>query len=123
MNFAERLKELRLRDGMSQAELAKKIGRTNAAISMYETGRREPDLETLEELCDLFNVNMNYLTGQEDGSTYYLDPKTAQIAQELYNRPELRVLFDASRKVSAEDLKIVQAMIDRMAKQDDNDQH
>lgn len=123
MNFAERLKELRLRDGMSQAELAKKIGRTNAAISMYETGRREPDLETLEELCDLFNVNMNYLTGQEDGSTYYLDPKTAQIAQELYDRPELRVLFDASRKVSAEDLKIVQAMIDRMTKQDDNGQH
>ena len=47
---------------------------------------------------------------------YYLDPEAAEIAQEVQQRPELKILFDASRKVSADDLELVINMIDRLKK-------
>ena len=114
MLFSERLRELRQNKGLSQSQLAYALNISKSAISMYELGKREPDLETLECIADYFNVDINYLVGQEDGSMYYLDPEAAEIAQEVQQRPELKVLFDASRKVSADDLRFVIDMIDRM---------
>ncbi len=52
-------------------------------------------------------------------SKYYLDDEVAKIAQEVYERPELRMLFSASRNVSADDLKAVIALVDRMKKEDE----
>ena len=54
---------LRKRNGLSQQELANEVGMTRSAIGMYETGKREPDLETLEVFADYYNVDMNTLTG------------------------------------------------------------
>lgn len=59
---------LRKREGISQQELANKLGLTRSAIGMYETGRREPDLETLEAFADYYNVDMNTLTGLYDAA-------------------------------------------------------
>lgn len=114
MLFSERLRELRQNKGLSQSQLADALNISKSAISMYELGKREPDLETLEGIADFFNVDINYLIGKEDGSMYYLDPEAAEIAQEVQSRPELKILFDATRKVSADDLKFVVDMIDRM---------
>ena len=58
-NFiGQRIKTMRLSRGMTQADLAKAIGQSQASITMYETGKREPDFETLEALADVFNVPM-----------------------------------------------------------------
>lgn len=116
MLFSERLRELRQNKGLSQSQLADALNISKSAISMYELGKREPDLETLEGIADFFNVDINYLIGKEDGSMYYLDPEAAEIAQEVQKRPELKILFDASRKVSADDLELVINMIDRLKK-------
>lgn len=116
MLFSERLRELRQNKGLSQSQLADALNISKSAISMYELGKREPDLETLEGIADFFNVDINYLLGKEDGSMYYLDPEAAEIAQEVQQRPELKILFDASRKVSADDLRFVIDMIDRLKK-------
>ena len=116
MLFRERLRELRQNKGLSQSQLADALNISKSAISMYELGKREPDLETLEGIADFFNVDINYLLGKEDGSMYYLDPEAAEIAQEVQSRPELKILFDASRKVSAGDLELVINMIDRLKK-------
>lgn len=116
MLFNERLRELRQNKGLSQSQLAEALNISKSAISMYELGRREPDLETLEGIADFFNVDINYLLGKEDGSMYYLDPEAAEIAQEVQARPELKILFDASRKVSADDLELVINMVDRLKK-------
>ena len=63
MAFKDALKRLREKKGLSQEELAKETGLSKSAISMYETGNREPKkLETLELLADYFNVDMNTLT-------------------------------------------------------------
>lgn len=113
-SFSIALKTLRKQRGLSQAELAELLGMSKAAISMYETDRREPDFETMEKIADFFNVDMNYLYGQKvkDGE-YYLDPEAAQIAQAIYEDRNLRILFDAARSSRAEDLRMAADMLKR----------
>ena len=56
--IGQRIRTMRLSRGITQADLAKAIGQSQSSITMYETGRREPDFETLEALADVFNVPM-----------------------------------------------------------------
>ena len=51
-----RIRTMRLSRKMTQADLAKAIGQSASSITMYETGRREPEFEVLEALADVFNV-------------------------------------------------------------------
>lgn len=62
--FKNVLKELRISHQMTQDQLAQKAGLAKSTISMYENGNREPDLEQLEIFADIFNVDMNRLTGK-----------------------------------------------------------
>ena len=64
-DFPIALRQLRKQAGMSQPELAEKLGVSRSAISMYECGTREPNFAMLEAITDLFNVDMNTLTGTE----------------------------------------------------------
>lgn len=59
--FKDMLRTLRIKAGMNQEELAKKIGCAKSTISMYENGAREPNFETLEAIADIFNVDMSTL--------------------------------------------------------------
>jgi repressor LexA len=61
-----RIKYLRAEKGISQNELAKALGLTQQAISAYENGLREPDLETLQKIADFFDVSLDYLLGRTD---------------------------------------------------------
>lgn len=64
-DFPNVFKQLRIREHLSQQELADKLGIAKSTVSMYENGNREPDLETLERIADLFNVDMDYLIGRK----------------------------------------------------------
>ena len=69
-NFQDMLIYFRKRAGLSQAELAEKIGVGRSTIGMYENGNRQPDFETLEALADFFNVNMSTLLGEPDNKPW-----------------------------------------------------
>ena len=64
--FGDRLKSLRNRKGLSQAEFAKQIGVSKSSVNMYERGEREPNFETLETIADYFNVDLDYLMGKSE---------------------------------------------------------
>ncbi|WP_319403177.1 helix-turn-helix transcriptional regulator [uncultured Anaeromusa sp.] len=121
MAFNERIKTLRLEKNLTQDELAKATGLSRSAIGMYESGSREPNFETLEVLADFFNVDMNYLLGRSEipnRPTYYLDPEVAELADQLHKNPGMRILFDASKKLTKEDIQFVMDMVSRMKKDD-----
>lgn len=63
--FKDMLKYFRSREGLSQSELAKKLGVSTSTISMYEVGKREPDFETEEKIADFFNTDLNILRGRD----------------------------------------------------------
>ena len=69
-SLSDMLAYLRKRENLSQQELADKLDMTRSAIGMYETGKREPDLETLEIFADFFNVDMNTLTGSKPPANF-----------------------------------------------------
>lgn len=57
--IGSRLRYLRKQDNITQQQLADSIGVAKSTISMYESGQREPDFETLEALADYFNIEMS----------------------------------------------------------------
>jgi len=64
--FSERLRQLRTARDLSQMEFSKQIGISKSSVNMYERGEREPGLETLEQIADYFNVDLDYLLGKSD---------------------------------------------------------
>lgn len=63
-----RLEYFRTNAGLSQLELAEKVGMTQQRISAYELGKREPDLETLKLFADFFGITTDELLGIENNN-------------------------------------------------------
>lgn len=63
--FSERLKELRLKKGLTQTELGEKVGVKQNTFTNWENGKREPSFENLIKLADLFEVSLDCLLGRE----------------------------------------------------------
>ena len=61
-----RIKEVRKKKGLSLQQVADAVGVGNNTISRYETGKREPKLETWQALASFFDVTVPYLQGIDD---------------------------------------------------------
>lgn len=81
--FAKRLKQERLKMGFTQKKLGEILGVTDAAVGMWENGKRIPDAQVLERLADLFDCSVDFLLGRTDirkpGHFDDLDPETVKI--------------------------------------------
>lgn len=72
MSLAQNLKLARTRKGLKQEELAKLVGKSKNVISNWERGDNKPDADTLFDLCDILDVDANYLLGWEDNQNLSL---------------------------------------------------
>lgn len=59
--FGKRLRELRIEKGISQRKLGEIFNVCNQTVSFWETGSREPDLDTLKAISKFFDVSVDYL--------------------------------------------------------------
>ncbi len=66
MNIGENIKYIRKSKGLTQRELAEKIGVTDSAITRYEKGDREPNIETLNKIATALEVTINDLIKNEE---------------------------------------------------------
>ena len=118
MRIGERIKQRRLELGYTADALAKLLNKNRATIYRYENGDIENmPIDVLEPLAKALNTTPAYLMGwqephQESTSTlskqtedYYLDAETAEYAEMLRTRPEMRMLFSASRGISKEEMQ------------------
>lgn len=64
--LGKRLGKLRDEKGLSQGELAKRLGIARTTYSGYENNAREPDQKTLDKLATFFDVSVDYLLGRTD---------------------------------------------------------
>ena len=137
-NYSNRIRELRIARSMNQEQLADALGLTKQAVSQYERGVRKPSVPVLEALCDFFNVSSDYLLGKDDVTiryvdsegikkldgvsnsgpqtegAYYITEETARIAQEVFEDPDKRALFDAARGSRPEDIQMAADMLIRL---------
>lgn len=65
-NFNENLKNARERKGMSQKDVAEEIGVAKSTYSLYESGNREPNVQTIKRIADVLNVSADDLLGLND---------------------------------------------------------
>lgn len=62
--IANRLRYLRSKNGLTQDEVAKRVGIATTTYTNYEASNREPNIETLNKLADIFDCSVDYLFGR-----------------------------------------------------------
>ena len=65
MEFGKKIMDLRKKNGLSQEELAEKVGVARQTISKWELGETSPDLKQAKELSKIFNVSLDELTDND----------------------------------------------------------
>lgn len=79
------LKQLRKEKNLSQTELAKELNMSQRMYNTYETGIREPSIDTLIMISNYYNVSLDYLVGNET-KKYYTLTDEERIALNLYQK-------------------------------------
>lgn len=63
----DNIKKARLDAGLTQIEVAEKLGVAQAQYARWESGGRNPKDETVEKLAEIFNTSFELLKGRDDG--------------------------------------------------------
>ena len=86
MEFSKRLKELRLKHGLTQEELGRMLGVTGANCTRYEKGLAQPKMATLIKMSQIFGVSIDYLQEAYLNvvGDYFNDYKEEKIVNEKY---------------------------------------
>lgn len=76
-HFCKRVKELRLENKLTQRQIAEKLHIAHVSYLHWEQGKTEPSINSICELCKIFEVSADYLLGleDEDGRKLYFDDK------------------------------------------------
>jgi transcriptional regulator with XRE-family HTH domain len=129
MSFAENLKYLRKQRKMTQKELGKALDVALSTVGMWETGGRQPDLDTTVQVARFFDVSVSDLIG-EDAYAHPIEKSSsgnwrgsmmndelAQLRDMLRTRPEMKMLFSVSKNASKEDIERAVAIIEALKEQ------
>ena len=120
--FNENLRRFRKEKGLTQKEMADRLGINMSTYSRYETGNREPYVPMVKKMADILGVTGDELIGLDEGqdapSEYYLSRRAAVYAEKMANNPKYQVLFDAAANVPPEDIDLVTQLIERFSEHD-----
>lgn len=119
--FAEMLKYYLMMNNKTQSDLVNDLGYDKSTVSNWCAGLRVPKVDVLIDIADYLHVNVgDLIEDNRNEESYYLNDDARDMAQFMYENPEYKVLFDASRKVKKEDIDFVKQMIDRMSNKGDD---
>lgn len=109
MNAVERIKALCKAKKIPIYKLEKDLGFANGYIGQLRKGTLPAD--RLKKIAEYLEVTSAYLLTGEDQDGYYINPETAAIAQEIYEDKDRRLLFDASKDLTPEQIKLLYSMV------------
>lgn len=84
--IADRIKQLRISNNMTQTDLAKKLNITRSSVNAWEMGISTPSTAYIVELAQLFHVSTDFLLGLSDNVTLdisHLNEREIQLVYEL----------------------------------------
>ena len=105
-----RLKSLRKNMQLTGEEFGAKMNVSKPTVSLWESDKRTPNAEMLQKIANFFDVSVDYLLIGKTNTTndgYYYDSEVAELANQIKNDPELRILLDAKRNLSKQDMKAI----------------
>ena len=73
MEFSERLKKLRKDTGLTQVDVASKLGISQQAYASWERGVKKPTQDNLVKIAQILNVSVDYLVGNSQETLAELD--------------------------------------------------
>lgn len=105
-----RIKELRKAKGITQVQLCKKLGIFQSSLSLWESGKFEPDLKSVFKLCEILECTADYLLGRTDENGYILSHEERKIdnlymhlAQEAQDmqlpEEDIEMILDFARRI------------------------
>lgn len=100
----------RKEQGMTQANLAEKLGITDRAVSKWENGKSMPDSGIMLELCELLEINVNELLSGEKIDMNNYEEKTEENLRQVLNRVEKILNENRVLKLAITILLIIIAM-------------
>lgn len=119
--FAKNLRHYLDRENKTQKEVADAIGVSPQTFNTWLQMVALPRMGKVQALADYFGINKSDLLedkgAQEEDNSYYIDEEAKELAQFLFKNPEYKILFDAAKDVSADDLEMVKTIIDKFKKQ------
>lgn len=107
MDLKERIKELCKKNNISMNQLEQELDFGKGYIS--KLGKSTPNTTKIHQLAIRLGVSVDYLmTGNEDDYSeyYHTNEETQEIAQEIFENPDLRSLFHVAKDLSPERLKM-----------------
>lgn len=98
----------------TQMDIINDLGFNKSSVSTWCNGTRLPRMDKVDTLAKYFGIKRSDLiedkSSQHDNG-YYFNKETAQVAQEIFENKELRVLFDAARDATPDDLRTTYDML------------
>lgn len=111
MNSVERVKAICKERKIPISKIERDLGYANGYIGQLKKGVFPAD--RLQDIAEYLGVSSEYLLNgdEKESDKYYLNDESAEMAQALFENRDLRVLFDAARDASPEDLKTTYDML------------
>lgn len=101
------ISRVRMEKGMTQKELAQKVGVTDKAVSKWETGRGMPDISSLDALCNALDVSVNELLSGEVLPPEFYEKKAEENMKTLIKENEKNTKTNWIQMILGEVLVIV----------------
>lgn len=99
------IKLLRVEKNLSQDELAKQVHITQTAVSQWEKGKTNPDMNTAKELAEFFEVTIDYLLGRSEERTYSYHASNIKDSQFVQGNGS--VIIGSNFRISKEEAEIL----------------
>lgn len=121
----DKVAELMKKNGLRISDVARATGVPYSTFTDWKAGRYVPKYDKLQKIADFFGVSVDYLLSENpdtddapvqknEQAGYYTNPDTAKKAQELFDDPKYRVLFDAAEGSDPEDLQMAADLLLRL---------
>lgn len=119
--------------GIKNIDVSRATGIPASTFSDWKKGKSSPKRDKIEKIANFFDINPDWLAGTSDikiklknnlneqEQSYYLNPETSKIAQEIYDNKELSLLFDAAKDAEPEDLQTIHSMLMALKRKEKGD--
>ena len=112
-NYERILKER----GLTNYKVSKDTGIAQSVLSTWKTKETTPKADKLQILAEYLGVSIDYLLGVQpnvQSEEYYQNDEASRAAQEAFDDPDLRILFDAAKGSRPEDIRMATEMLRRL---------
>lgn len=118
--MAQNLQRLMDSRGIDRNKLCADLGFKYTTLTDWLKGNTYPRIDKIEMMANYFGVEKSDLIEDKSdiNEPYYIDPEVSKYAQAVKDNPNLRILFDASKDMSKDDIDFVVNMIEGLKKRE-----